>query len=134
MTMNHIQFRAGLSMVEYQRVNRVLGNLKTSLGGACHDLQTAGDAARFRHEGLTEPVHPMTDGGFVKPEAEVSQLVMEAIRMRGHRLELARDDYGGYEAARRDPVNGVLRVATEMRKDGGGGVLRPSETVTAACD
>jgi gamma-glutamyltranspeptidase/glutathione hydrolase len=83
------------------------------------DLQEAGDAARFRHDGSTEPGYPMTDGGKVILEPGVPAAVLESLRQRGHSVKLALGDYGGYEAVMRDPVTGVLTGATEKRKDGG---------------
>ena len=83
------------------------------------DPQAAGDAARFRHDGSTEPGHPMNDGGTVILEPGVPAAVLEELARRGHRVKLELGDYGGYEAIRRDPVTGVLTGATEKRKDGG---------------
>jgi gamma-glutamyltranspeptidase/glutathione hydrolase len=82
------------------------------------DLQEAGDAARFRHDGSTEPGSEMNTGGEVILEPGVSTAVLEELARRGHRVKLAREDYGGYEAVMRDPGTGVLTGATEMRKDG----------------
>jgi gamma-glutamyltranspeptidase/glutathione hydrolase len=82
------------------------------------DLQAAGDAARFRHEGSSGPGTTMRDGGHVIIEPGIPPQVLEDLRRRGHRVELARDDFGGYEAVSRDPRTRVLAGATELRKDG----------------
>lgn len=82
------------------------------------DLQEAGDAARFRHDGSTEAGIEMRDGGEVILEPGVAPELLAELARRGHRVKLAREDYGGYEAVMRDPATGVLAGATEMRKDG----------------
>jgi gamma-glutamyltranspeptidase/glutathione hydrolase len=82
------------------------------------DIQAAGDAARFRHDGSTEPAHQMRDGGAVVLEPGISDAVMAELGRRGHRVELARSGFGGYQAIRRDPDTLVYAGATEMRKDG----------------
>jgi gamma-glutamyltranspeptidase/glutathione hydrolase len=82
------------------------------------DLQAAGDAARFRHDGSTEPGRRMSDGGSTIIEPGVSHDVLAGLEQRGHRVRIARAGFGGYQAIRRDPANGVYEAATEMRKDG----------------
>ncbi|ARA94006.1 gamma-glutamyltransferase [Rhodothermaceae bacterium RA] len=83
------------------------------------DVQEAGDAARYRHTGSSQPTGgTMTDGGTLRLETGVDPAVVEALRERGHAVQVARDGYGGYQAILRDPVTGVYRGATEMRKDG----------------
>jgi gamma-glutamyltranspeptidase / glutathione hydrolase len=87
------------------------------------DIQAAGDAARWRHQGSTEPSWPatrrMTDGGCVSLESGVPEPVREALRARGHRFC---DDqwthYGGYQAVLWDAQNRVYWGATESRVDG----------------
>ncbi|WP_439633631.1 gamma-glutamyltransferase [Glycocaulis sp.] len=85
------------------------------------NIQQAGDAARWRHEGSTEP----TDGlgapagmGVVHLESGVPQAVRDALEQRGHVLGNSDGGFGGYQAIRRDPVTGVLSAASEMRTDG----------------
>ncbi len=82
------------------------------------DLQAAGDAARFRHDGSSEPGHRMADGGTVVIEPGIAATVLASLSDRGHSMRLANSGFGGYQAIRRDPVTGVFEGATEMRKDG----------------
>ena len=83
------------------------------------DLQEAGDAARYRHEGSSEPTGTvMTDGGVVNVESGIPPDAVEALRARGHLVKVNKGAFGGYQAILRDPKTGVYHGATEMRKDG----------------
>jgi gamma-glutamyltranspeptidase / glutathione hydrolase len=86
------------------------------------DVQAAGDAARFRHMGSTEPagpVTPMADGGCVMLETGIGPEVRAALQAMGHRLcAEQRGHYGGYQAVRRDHSGGVWWGASESRVDG----------------
>ena len=83
------------------------------------DLQAAGDAARFRHSGSSQPGTAMVNGGLVSLEPGVPQAVVDKLIQRGHAVELYRGSaYGGYQAIARDANTGVLTGATEMRQDG----------------
>ena len=83
------------------------------------NLQEAGDAARFRVEGHSEPTgERMVDGGSVFLEAGFATGTLRDLAARGHRLSFSRDGYGGYQAIRWDPVNKVWIGASESRKDG----------------
>lgn len=86
------------------------------------DVQEAGDAARFRHSGSTEPAglhRPMSDGGCVSLESGVAREVRERLSDLGHRLcQEGWIHYGGYQAVMRDRANGVYWGATESRVDG----------------
>ena len=83
-------------------------------------VQAAGDAARFHHDGSTDPEGgaPMTDGGVLEIESGVPQSVAEALRTRGHTVRYTTGPFGGYQAIWRDPDTGVYWGASEMRKDG----------------
>jgi gamma-glutamyltranspeptidase/glutathione hydrolase len=83
-------------------------------------VQAAGDAARFHHDGSTDPEGgaPMTDGGVLEIESGVPQAVAEALRARGHTVRYTTGPFGGYQAIGRDADTGVYRGASEMRKDG----------------
>jgi gamma-glutamyltranspeptidase/glutathione hydrolase len=83
-------------------------------------LQEAGDAARFYHEGSSEPTGTaMSDGGVLHLESGVSAEVRRELVRRGHRIEVILPSaYGGYQAVWRDPATGVYFGATESRKDG----------------
>ncbi len=83
------------------------------------DLQQAGDAARFRHTGSSQPTGlTMTDGGTVSLEPGISQAVADELARRGHVITRNKGTFGGYQAVATDPARGVLSGATESRKDG----------------
>lgn len=89
-------------------------------------VQAAGDAARFHHDGSTEPIGlpGMTTGGKVELESGVPAQVADELRRRGHDVEYTGSPargvgpYGGYQAILRDPQTGVYWGASEMRRDG----------------
>ncbi len=86
------------------------------------DVQEAGDAARWRHEGSTEP----TDGtdavagnrGTLRVESGIPAAARARLEAMGHTVEVSSGGYGGYQAIMRDPETGVYHGASEMRKDG----------------
>ena len=83
------------------------------------NLQEAGDAARMRHSGSSQPTDEvMTDGGRVYLESGIGQDIRDALRARGHSIVDRPTKYGGYQAILRDPVTGVYFGASESRKDG----------------
>lgn len=84
------------------------------------NVQEAGDAARWQHEGSPEPTGEKGDGvGTLYVEQGVSPAVIDELRKRGHKVEVKPGlHYGSYEAIQRDNVNGVYRAGTEMRVDG----------------
>ncbi|MEO1040308.1 MAG: gamma-glutamyltransferase family protein [Pseudomonadota bacterium] len=85
------------------------------------NVQEAGDAARWRHTGSTQPTDAVTaEGGLgvVQVESGVPAEVREALEAKGHVVEDGDGGFGGYQMIYRDPANGVLHGATEMRKDG----------------
>ena len=83
------------------------------------NLQEAGDAARVRHDGSSEPTgERMTDSGLVNLESGFSQETVRGLLDRGHRVRAVRGGYGGYQAIWRDPETGVYYGASESRKDG----------------
>jgi gamma-glutamyltranspeptidase / glutathione hydrolase len=83
-------------------------------------VQAAGDAARFHHDGSTDPEggKPMTDGGVLELESGVPTSIAEDLKRRGHNVKYSTGPYGGYQAIWRDPVTGVYWGASEFRKDG----------------
>ena len=83
------------------------------------DVQEAGDAPRFRHEGSSDPTGPRAaDGGFVALESEIGPAVRRALEAKGHRLIGSRGGFGGYQAIRLDTGRGVLIGGSDPRKDG----------------
>jgi gamma-glutamyltranspeptidase/glutathione hydrolase len=83
------------------------------------NLQEAGDAARMRHTGSSQPTDEvMTDGGVVYLESGIPESVRKELRKRGHRLSTEPGDYGGYQAILWNEEQGVYYGASESRKDG----------------
>jgi gamma-glutamyltranspeptidase/glutathione hydrolase len=83
------------------------------------NLQEAGDAARMRHSGSSQPTDEvMTTGGRVYLESGIGAKVREELRKMGHDVAEGGISYGGYQAIIRDDVKGVYFGASESRKDG----------------
>lgn len=85
------------------------------------NVQEAGDAARFLHDGGSSPNGGSPDAyGTLYLEPGVPDSTVAALRALGHRVEVADTGvmFGGYQAIRIDPQTGVYEGATEMRKDG----------------
>ncbi len=83
------------------------------------NLQEAGDAARWQHDGSTDYDTPkMTTGGFVYLETGVPWETQAELRRRGHDLRIDLGGFGGYQAIRWDEANRVYLGASESRKDG----------------
>ncbi len=83
------------------------------------NVQEAGDAARFRHTGSSQPTgETMTDGGLVSLESGIPLEVSRALIKMGHKLGMAVGGYGGYQAILYDRENDAYRAASESRKDG----------------
>ena len=83
------------------------------------NLQEAGDAARWQHEGSSEPTgEKMTDGGTVQVERGIPYESVRGLGQRGHVIVGGIGAFGGYQAIRWDPVNKVYWGASESRKDG----------------
>lgn len=83
------------------------------------NVQEAGDAARYRHTGSSQPTgEAMTGGGTLLLESGVPEEVAEQLRAMGHEVEMTKGGFGGYQAILWDAEHGVYHGATEMRKDG----------------
>lgn len=89
------------------------------------NLQEAGDAARFNHDGDRQPTEALTGPaadplGTLFVEPGIPAATLERLRAMGHTVEVIDNGimFGGYQAIARDPETGVLTGATEMRKDG----------------
>ena len=85
------------------------------------DVQLAGDAPRWRHDGSTEPTadvnEHLTDGGVVLLEAGFPDQVVKELAKRGHHIQRGSDAFGGYQCIMRGG-NGVYHGASESRRDG----------------
>lgn len=85
------------------------------------NLQEAGDAARFLHDGGSSPNggDPAAYGTlYVEPG--VPSETVSALQELGHEIVVDESGgpFGGYQAIQRHPKTGVYSGATEMRKDG----------------
>ncbi|MEP4487002.1 MAG: gamma-glutamyltransferase [Halioglobus sp.] len=85
------------------------------------NIQQAGDAARFLHDGGREPTGVDGDPvGTLYLEPGVSPEAIEKLQAKGHKTKI--DDtggrFGGYQAISVDAEKGSYAGATEMRKDG----------------
>ncbi len=83
------------------------------------NLQEAGDAPRFIHSGSSQPTgEVMSDGGQVHLETGFASEVRRELVRRGHHLQRAMGQFGGYQAIMWDAKNQVYYGASESRKDG----------------
>jgi gamma-glutamyltranspeptidase/glutathione hydrolase len=83
------------------------------------NLQEAGDAARWRHYGSTEPTGAARQGvGTVTLESGFSSETRAQLEKMGHKLTAPDGSFGGYQAIWHDAKRGVYFGASEMRKDG----------------
>jgi gamma-glutamyltranspeptidase/glutathione hydrolase len=83
------------------------------------NLQEAGDAARWQHDGSTDYDHPkMVDGGWVYLESGIPWEVVAELKRRGHDIRTDLGGFGGYQAIEWDAKNHTYLGASESRKDG----------------
>jgi gamma-glutamyltranspeptidase/glutathione hydrolase len=83
------------------------------------NLQEAGDAARIRHTGSSQPTGGvMADGGTLYMESGIGDDVRRSLSERGHNVATKTIDYGGYQAILWNDEQGVYYGASETRKDG----------------
>lgn len=84
------------------------------------NMQEAGDAARWRHTGSTQPTDAADDylqgDGTLSIESGVSYSVVRGLMMRGHDVNYDVGGYGGYQGIMFK--DGVYYGASESRKDG----------------
>ena len=83
------------------------------------NIQEAGDAARIRHTGSSQPTdEKMTDGGELYLESGIGEDVRNELKAMGHNISDERMDFGGYQGIRFDSEQKVYYGASESRKDG----------------
>ncbi len=84
------------------------------------NVQQAGEAARIEHVGSATPTgKPGTaTGGTIKAEMGISDAIVNELKKRGHVVDRVRTNGGGYQGILIDPITGMLKGATETRKDG----------------
>ena len=85
------------------------------------NVQEAGDAARFLHDGGSAPTGMHGDPlGTLYLEPGVPAATVDALRAMGHQVTIDSSGrrFGGYQAIQVDREQGSYAGATEMRKDG----------------
>ncbi|MFM2043737.1 MAG: gamma-glutamyltransferase [Pseudomonadota bacterium] len=84
------------------------------------NVQEAGDAARWQHDGSAEPTGEGENppGGELWLEQGIGPEVLEALKAKGHTVRYNPTHYGSYQGIQRDHTFGVYRAGTEMRVDG----------------
>ncbi len=85
------------------------------------NVQEAGDASRWQHEGDNEPTgEKMTDGGYVEVESGIPYETVRELKKRGHNMRFDVGGYGGYQAIKVEMHDGqrIYVGASESRKDG----------------
>jgi gamma-glutamyltranspeptidase / glutathione hydrolase len=84
------------------------------------NVQVAGDAARWHHDGTSDATdeEKMRDGGTLELESGFSTNVVSELKRRGHRISFTTGPFGGYQAIMRDATNQTYHGASEFRKDG----------------
>ena len=86
------------------------------------NVQEAGDALRWQHEGDNEPTgEKMTEsGGYVEVESGIPHETVRDLKKRGHDVRFDVGGYGGYQAIKVEMHDGqrVYVGASESRKDG----------------
>jgi gamma-glutamyltranspeptidase/glutathione hydrolase len=86
------------------------------------NVQDAGDASRWQHEGDNEPTgEKMTgSGGYVEVESGIPYETVRELRKKGHDVRFDVGGYGGYQAIKVEMHDGqrVYVGASESRKDG----------------
>ncbi|HET9419158.1 MAG TPA: gamma-glutamyltransferase family protein, partial [Chthoniobacterales bacterium] len=85
------------------------------------NVQEAGDASRWQHEGDNEPTgEKMENGGYVNLESGISAETQRELKKRGHDVRFDVGGYGGYQAIKVEWHDGqrVYVGASESRKDG----------------
>jgi gamma-glutamyltranspeptidase/glutathione hydrolase len=85
------------------------------------NVQEAGDASRWQHEGDNEPTgEKMDKGGYVQVESGIPYETVRELRKKGHDVRFDVGGYGGYQAIKVEMHDGrrVYVGASESRKDG----------------
>src|SRR5947209_8152596 len=85
------------------------------------NVQEAGDASRWQHEGDNEPTgEQMTSGGYVEVESGIPYEIIRELKKRGHDVRFDVGGYGGYQAIKVEMHDGqrIYVGASESRKDG----------------
>ena len=93
------------------------------------NLQEAGDASRWQHEGDNEPTgEKMTDGGYVEVETAVPWESVRELRKKGHDVRIGFGGFGGYQAIKSGDARRAARLRRREREPQGrpgGWILTP---------
>lgn len=104
----------------YQPIGHV--TLLTNVIDFGMNLQQAGDALRWTHEGSTQPTDDVDDqleeSGQVSLESSADYQVVRDLRARGHKVRIGESFFGRFQAIMRDSETGVYYGASESRVDG----------------
>lgn len=104
----------------YQPVGHV--SLLTNIIDFGMNIQEAGDAFRWMHNGSTEPTDSSTASlngtGVLNLESGVDYQVVRDLRARGHRVRVGESFFGRYQGILYDSEKGVYFGASESRVDG----------------
>ncbi|REL39076.1 gamma-glutamyltransferase [Rhodohalobacter sp. SW132] len=86
------------------------------------NIQEAGDAFRWMHNGSTEPTEvgdaSLDDGGTLNVESGIDYDVVRELRRRGHTVRIGESFFGRYQGIMYDHEKGVYYGASESRFDG----------------
>jgi gamma-glutamyltranspeptidase/glutathione hydrolase len=86
------------------------------------NVQEAGDASRWQHEGDNEPTGEKMNvsGGYVEVESGIPYETVRELRNKGHDVRFDVGGYGGYQAIKVEMHDGrrIYVGASESRKDG----------------
>ena len=86
------------------------------------NVQEAGDASRWQHEGDNEPTGEKmnSSGGYVEVESGIPYETVRELRNKGHDVRFDVGGFGGYQAIKVEMHDGrrVYVGASESRKDG----------------
>ena len=85
------------------------------------NLQEAGDAPRFDHNGSPQPYgneERDNRGGEISLESGIAYETIRQLMMMGHKVGFGFGGYGGYQGIRYDAEKKVYYGASESRKDG----------------
>jgi gamma-glutamyltranspeptidase/glutathione hydrolase len=86
------------------------------------NVQEAGDASRWQHEGDNEPTGEKMNasGGYVEVESGIPYETVRELRKKGHDMRFDVGGYGGYQAIKVEIHDGrrLYLGASESRKDG----------------
>lgn len=86
------------------------------------NIQEAGDALRWMHEGSTNPTDGLddrlSDTGTLHIESSIDYEVVRGLRNRGHTVRIGESFFGRYQGIMKDHERGVYIGASESRVDG----------------